>query len=89
MINLIDTIVYAGRLKDKATLLSSSSGGAFTALSDAFLKKGNAVVAAVYNYENHTTEFQIILSQEQRENAKGSKYMQSKPGDIYREAYHC
>lgn len=88
MINLIDTIVYAGRLKDKATLLSSSSGGAFTALSDAFLKKGNAVVAAVYNYENHTTEFQIILSQEQRENAKGSKYMQSKPGDIYREAYH-
>ncbi len=39
MEELIDTIVYAGRLKDKSALMSSSSGGAFTALSDAFLKK--------------------------------------------------
>ena len=85
--NLIDTIVYAGRLKDKSALMSSSSGGAFTALSDAFLKSGDAVVAAVYNYENHTVEFQMILDEKQRERAKGSKYMQSKPGDIYQEAY--
>lgn len=88
MVNLIDTIVYAGRLKDKSALMSSSSGGAFTALSDAFLKSGDAVVAAVYNYENHTVEFQMILDEKQRERAKGSKYMQSKPGDIYQEAYH-
>ena len=86
--NLIDTIVYAGRLKDKSALMSSSSGGAFTALSDAFLKSGDAVVAAVYNYENHTVEFQMILDEKQRERAKSSKYMQSKPGDIYQEAYH-
>lgn len=38
MVDLIDTIVYAGRLKDKSALMSSSSGGAFTALSDFFLK---------------------------------------------------
>ena len=88
MEELIDTIVYAGRLKDKSALMSSSSGGAFTALSDAFLKSGDAVVAAVYNYENHTVEFQMILDEKQRERAKGSKYMQSKPGDIYQEAYH-
>ena len=88
MVDLIDTIVYAGRLKDKSALMSSSSGGAFTALSDAFLKSGDAVVAAVYNYENHTVEFQMILDEKQRERAKGSKYMQSKPGDIYQEAYH-
>ena len=83
----IDTLVYAGRLKDKAALLSSSSGGAFTALSDYFLKDGNAVVAAIYNYEKHVAEFQIITDKEQREKAKGSKYMQSKPGEIYRAAY--
>ena len=88
MVDLIDTIVYAGRLKDKSALMSSSSGGAFTALSDFFLKNGNAVVAAIYNYENHTAEFKMILDEEQRERAKGSKYMQSKPGDIYRKAYH-
>ena len=34
MTNLIDTIVYAGRLKNKSNLMNSSSGGAFTALSD-------------------------------------------------------
>lgn len=88
MVDLIDTIVYAERLKDKSALMGSSSGGAFTALSDFFLKNGNAVVAAIYNYENHTAEFKMILDEEQRERAKGSKYMQSKPGDIYRKAYH-
>ena len=61
MADLIGTIVYAGRLKDKSALMSSSSGGAFTAISDFFLKNDNAVVAAVYNYENHATEFQLIL----------------------------
>lgn len=87
-IELINTEVYAGRLKDKKDLNNSSSGGAFTALSDFFLKNGNAVVAVVYNYATHTAEFQMILDEKQRERAKGSKYMQSKPSDIYREAYH-
>ena len=86
-VELISTRVYAGRLKDRENLNNSSSGGAFTALSDFFLKNGNAVVAAIYNYENHTTEFQMILDKDQRERAKGSKYMQSKPGCIFREAY--
>lgn len=88
MADLIGTIVYAGRLKDKSALMSSSSGGAFTAISDFFLKNDNAVVATVYNYENHATEFQLILDEKERERAKGSKYMQSKPGDIYRKPYH-
>ena len=61
-VELISTRVYAGRLKDRENLNNSSSGGAFTALSDFFLKNGNAVVAAIYNYENHTTEFQIKIS---------------------------
>lgn len=30
----------------------------------------------------------MIRHREQREKAKGSKYMQSKPGNIYRKAYH-
>lgn len=88
MADLIDTIVYAGRLKNKVALMSSSSGGVFIALSDFFLENGNAVAAAIYNYDNHTTEFQMILDEKQQERAKGSKYMQSKPGDIYRETYH-
>ena len=34
MADLIDTVVYAARIKDRDVLNSSSSGGAFTALSD-------------------------------------------------------
>lgn len=81
------TIVYAGRIKDRSVLLKSSSGGAFTALSDYFLNKADMVIAAVYNYDRHTTEFQMIRSKEERDFAVGSKYMQSKPGNIFREAY--
>lgn len=81
------TIVYAGRIKDRSVLLKSSSGGAFTALSDYFLNTADMVIAAVYNYDRHTTEFHMIRSREQRDFALGSKYMQSKPGNIFREAY--
>ena len=86
MITEVKTKVYAGRLKDRDSLLRSSSGGAFVALSDFFLDNGDAVVCAVYNYKNHATEFQLIENREERDKAIGSKYMQSKPGRIYKMA---
>lgn len=86
MITEVKTKVYAGRLKDNDSLLRSSSGGAFVAVSDYFLDNGDAVVCAVYNYESHVTEFQLIESQERRNKAIGSKYMQSKPGQVYKAA---
>ena len=79
MVDLIDTIVYAGRLKDKSALMSSSSGGAFTALSDFFLKNGNAVVAAIYNYENHTAEFQMIFDEVSVTKQKGQNICRASP----------
>lgn len=85
-IDLINTVVYAGRVKDKETLLSSSSGGAFTALSDLFLENSDAVVTASYDYETHTEKFKLIHTIAERNAAKGSKYMQSKPGDVFRTA---
>ena len=86
MITEVKTKVYAGRLKDRASLLRSSSGGAFVALSDCYLDNGDAVVCAVYNYEDHATEFQLIENREGRDKAIGSKYMQSKLGEIYKTA---
>lgn len=86
IIKFINTKVYAGRVKDKNLLLSSSLGGAFTALSDRLLDNGDAVVAASYNYETHAEEFKLIHTTEERDVAKGSKYMQSKPGDVFRAA---
>lgn len=85
-INLIDTVVYAGRVKDKDTLIKSSSGGAFTAISDYFLSNGDAIVCAVYNYDTHVAEFQLITTEAERDVARGSKYMQSKPGNVYKNA---
>lgn len=41
---LPETRVYGDRLKDRSELLASSSGGAFTALSEVFLFNGDAVV---------------------------------------------
>lgn len=87
MISEIQTRVYAGRVRDKETLMLCSSGGAFTVLSDFFLEKGDAVVANVYNYQTNTSEFHLIQNKSERDAARGSKYMQSKPGDIFREAY--
>lgn len=81
--HLAQTMVYAGRLKEEEILLHSSSGGAFTALSDVFLESGSAVVCSSYNYGTRTLEYRIIESAEERDRARGSKYFQSIPGDIF------
>ena len=80
-------IVYAGRTRDKCILQKSSSGGAFTAISDLFIRNEDAVVCAVYDYEGKKTEFELITTVQERDEARGSKYMQSKPGEVFREAY--
>lgn len=85
-IKLIKTKVYAGRIKDRDVLNSSSSGGAYTALTDLFLSVQCAVISAIYNYETYQTEFQIITTKNERNLARGSKYMQSKPGDVFKKA---
>lgn len=83
---LSETKVYGGRLKDRAELILSSSGGAFTALSDVLLKNGDAIACSAYNYETNRQEFHIIENAAQRNAARGSKYVQSVPGDIFKEA---
>ena len=83
---LSETKVYAGRLKNKENLLSSSSGGAFTALSNLFLEQGSAVICSIYNYDSHCPEFCLITDVENRDRAKGSKYVQSTMGNIYIQA---
>lgn len=83
---LSQTKVYGGRLKDREELLASSSGGAFTALSDVFLKQGDAIACSAYNYDTNTQEFHIIENAAQRNAARGSKYVQSIPGNIFKEA---
>lgn len=82
----METVVYAARLKDHELLKKSSSGGAFRSLSDVFLERGDAVVCAVYDYDSHSAGFKMILTKEERDEAIGSKYMQSIPGTIYKDS---
>ncbi len=83
---LSKTKVYGVRLKDRDALAASSSGGAFTAFSDVFLSDGNAVVCSTYNYKTHQQEFQLITTKDERNSARGSKYVQSVMGDIFKKA---
>lgn len=80
------TVVFAGRLKNRTELLESSSGGAFVALSEVFLNNGDAVIAPIYDYVTHTNKFRLIQNKEQRNKARGSKYMQSVMGTIFIDA---
>lgn len=86
MEQLIETKVYGVRLKDRSVLLKSSSGGAFTAISDVFLQNGDAVVCGVYDYDAHDVKYRLLTTIEERDRARGSKYMQSRPGNVYRDA---
>ena len=78
--------IYALRLKNKIELKESSSGGAFTAFSDVFLEEGNAIVSAIYNYQSNQMEFMLYTSKKERDNARGSKYMQAYPMNSFQEA---
>lgn len=79
----METIAYGAKLRDEQQLLQSSSGGAFTALSDTVLKAGGVIAASVYDYEKKEVVFRLLETAEERNQARGSKYIQSNPGTIY------
>lgn len=79
----METAAYACKLKDLKDLKSSSSGGAFTAFSDIILDDGGAVACSIYDYDSKELKFQIVENKEDRDKARGSKYFQSIPGEVY------
>ena len=81
------TLVYAARNNDAAVLRNSSSGGMFSALTEDFIRHGNAVVCVHYNYETDQAEFHLIESLEERDSSRGSLYIQSNAKDSWSKAY--
>ena len=79
-----DPAFYAVRHRDPAVRRASTSGGAFTALSDAVLSRGGAVAGAVM-----TPDFQVrhVLAFDTagRDAMRGSKYVQSDPSGLFPE----
>ena len=74
---------FAAVHKDRDVLSSSQSGGAFTALSDVVLKEGGVVYGACFN-DVFSVSHCRAASAVERDRMRGSKYVQSDMGDIFR-----
>ena len=77
------TKIYAAKSKSRDVVTNSSSGGMFTAFSDAFLERGNIVAACQYSYETDSVMLSIITDKESRDRARGSKYIQAELKDSF------
>lgn len=77
------TKIYAAKSKSREVVTNSSSGGMFTAFSDAFLERGDIVAACQYSYETDSVMLSIITDKESRDKARGSKYIQAELKDSF------
>ena len=83
-LNLPLPIAYGARHKDMSEVATSRSGATFIALSDYILENSGIVYGAGY-----TDSFRVIhkraATKEQRDEFKGSKYVQSDLNDTFRQ----
>lgn len=82
--NLPKPDAYAARHKDICEVETSRSGAAFIAISDYILESGGVVYGAGY-----TDHFRVVhkraTTKEERDEFKGSKYVQSDLGHVFRQ----
>ena len=83
-LNLEKPLAYGARHKDMNEVETSRSGAAFIAISDYILEKGGVVYGAGY-----TDHFRVVhkraTTKEERDEFKGSKYVQSDMTDVFRQ----
>ena len=83
-LNLPKPDVYGARHKDPKQVASSRSGAAFIAISDWILRQGGVVYGVGY-----TDHFRVVhkraTTEEERDEFKGSKYVQSDLDHIFRQ----
>ena len=85
--NLEKPLAYAARHKDMNEIETSRSGAAFIAISDYILEQGGVVYGAGY-----TDHFRVVhkraTTKEERNEFKGSKYVQSDMNMVFRQVKH-
>lgn len=84
--NLPDPDIYAVRHKKISEVETSRSGAMFVALSDYVLENGGVVYGAGYAGHFRVTH-KRALSKEERDEFKGSKYVQSFLGDTFKNVW--
>lgn len=78
---------YAFKYENNDVLLNSSSGGAFTAISDYVLSMNGVVYGAIYCVEENLVFHVRATDKSGRNLMRGSKYLQSKIGDAYLDVF--
>lgn len=81
-LNLDKPIAYGARHKDMHEVETSRSGAAFIAISDWILKQGGVVYGVGYK-DHFRVAHKRATTKEQRNEFKGSKYVQSDLGDTF------
>lgn len=77
---------YAAWQKNKQTLLSSSSGGVFSAIASKVLKDNGYVFGAAFD-SNWQVHHKGIKNLDDLKDLQGSKYLQSNIGQVFKEIY--
>lgn len=75
--------VFAVKHKDESTRAASRSGGIFTALSDQVLSNGGVVYGCILTDDFNAVHIRADNAEE-RNRMRGSKYIQSKLGDTFK-----
>ena len=75
---------YACYAKDKQELMTSSSGGVFAVLAREVLRNSGYVCGAAFD-DDFSVAHKVIHSEDQLNELKGTKYVQSKIGTVYSE----
>lgn len=73
---------FAGKIHNEDVRMKSSSGGAFTVLSDAILDAGGVVCGAVFDELMHVRHA-VTDTAHVRDTMRGSKYVQSDMNGVY------
>ncbi|GKX31766.1 F420H(2):quinone oxidoreductase [Vallitalea longa] len=76
---------YACINKDETIRIKSSSGGIFTLVAEIVIDNGGVVFGVGFN-ENFEVEHRYIETKEELEKLRGSKYVQSRIGDTFKQA---
>lgn len=77
--------VYAVKHRDERVRAESRSGGVFTAVSDLVLENGGIVYGCAMDEEQNAVHIRAVNA-EARDRMRGSKYVQSRMGDTFRQA---
>lgn len=76
--------IYAAKHKMSGVRAQSTSGGAFTALSDEILRQGGVIYGAAYDEKLNVKHIRVV-DEMGRNRLRGSKYVQSDMGNCFQE----